>query len=489
MSLFERLPIKSRLLVTVLAASIIGIVLMSGILVAYDRYAAKDAMAREMGVLARIIADRSTAALSFNDTRLAKENLQALSAQPIVRLACIYTATDTVFAVYHSANMPDQQCPTDATHMPGYRFTEDSLLIAEPVMLDENRIGSLFIKLSLENIQARLIRLVQVIVVISIIAAIIILILANWLQRPITKPLLHLTAIAKKIANDKEYSVRAVKEGEDELGLLVDAFNGMLDQIALREGERDKAESELRAHREHLEELVLERTEDLRKANRELEAFSYSVSHDLRTPLRAIEGFSQVIQSDYGETLDEAGKDYLKRIRASSQRMAGLIDDLLDLSRMSRKEMRLEQVDVSSMVKGIVHQLEATDEGRKVSTVIEDGVTAVADGHLLKVALENLIGNAWKYTGRIDNPVITFGKEMKQGKVYYYVRDNGEGFDMQYVGKIFEPFQRLHGPKEFEGSGIGLAIVTRILERHNGGIEAVGEEGKGATFYFTLGTA
>ncbi len=226
---------------------------------------------------------------------------------------------------------------------------------------------------------------------------------------------------------------------------------------------------------------------ELEATNRELEAFSYSVSHDLRAPLRTIDGFSQILLEDYQDRLDEEGVDYLGRVRAASKHMAGLIDDLLDLSRVGRRPLSREHVDLSGLVAGIVENLRVSDPGRKVEFVIERDVAAWADVGLLKVALENLLGNAWKFTSREPEARIEFGVQGEDGRSVYYVRDNGAGFDDAYSDKLFGAFQRLHGQDEFEGTGIGLATVARIVHRHGGRVWAEGRVGEGATFYFTLG--
>ncbi len=226
---------------------------------------------------------------------------------------------------------------------------------------------------------------------------------------------------------------------------------------------------------------------ELEGTNRELEAFSYSVSHDLRAPLRTIDGFSQILQEDYEDRLDEEGVDYLGRVRAASKHMAGLIDDLLDLSRVGRRPLRRESVDLSGLVAGIVEDLRMSDRERRVEFVTEENVAAWADVGLLKVALENLLGNAWKFTSREPEARIEFGVREEGGRLVYYVRDNGAGFDPAYSDKLFGAFQRLHGQDEFEGTGIGLATVARIVHRHGGRVWAEGRVGEGATFYFTLG--
>ena len=224
----------------------------------------------------------------------------------------------------------------------------------------------------------------------------------------------------------------------------------------------------------------------LQAANKELEAFSYSVSHDLRAPLRSIDGFSQALLEDYAEQLDKTGKDYLHRVRASTQRMAELIDDLLNLARVSRTEMRLETVDLSTLAKNIAAALQQAQPERQVDLVIAEGMVATADSGLLKAALENLIGNAWKFTGKRAEAKIEFGVTGNNGESNYFVRDNGAGFDEAYAGKLFGAFQRLHDTCEFPGTGIGLATVQRIIHRHRGRIWAEGKPDQGATFYFSL---
>jgi signal transduction histidine kinase len=230
---------------------------------------------------------------------------------------------------------------------------------------------------------------------------------------------------------------------------------------------------------------------ELEGANRELEAFSYSVSHDLRAPLRTIDGFSQILQEDYENVLDGEGLDYLGRVRAASGNMATLIDDLLDLSRVSRRPLRRESVDLTRLATGIIEDLRAAQPDRNVQFVAGEDIKAYGDVSLLKVALENLLGNAWKFTERKEEARIEFGADRRPRPGFlapvYFVRDNGAGFDQAYSDKLFGAFQRLHGQDEFEGTGIGLATVARIIHRHGGRVWADSEVGEGATFYFTLG--
>jgi light-regulated signal transduction histidine kinase (bacteriophytochrome) len=221
-------------------------------------------------------------------------------------------------------------------------------------------------------------------------------------------------------------------------------------------------------------------------ANKELESFSYSVSHDLRAPLRGIDGFSQALVEDEAEHLSPRGQNYLQRIRAAAQRMAELIDDLLRLSRVSRSDFRKEQVDLSALVTTVAAELRKAHPERNVEVVVKPSVSANADARLIKITLENLLGNAWKFTSKVDGARIEFGTRDEDGGVVYFVRDNGAGFDMKYADKLFGAFQRLHTDKEFPGTGIGLATVQRIVLRHGGRIWVDAAVGSGATFLFTL---
>jgi PAS domain S-box-containing protein len=250
--------------------------------------------------------------------------------------------------------------------------------------------------------------------------------------------------------------------------------------------ERHRAEEAIRRLAAELEQRVAQRTQELEAANEELEAFSYSVSHDLRTPLRAIDGFSKVLLSRYAQSLDSQGQHYLERVRAGTQRMGQLIDDLLHLSRLSRADLQPGPVDLAELARQVLEQLREREPERRVDVALPERLPALGDARLLRVVLENLLQNAWKFTSKQPDAQISVGAQEQDGQTVYFVRDNGAGFDMAYAGKLFGPFQRLHDSSEFEGTGIGLATVQRIVHRHGGRAWARSAPGQGTTLFFTL---
>ena len=278
----------------------------------------------------------------------------------------------------------------------------------------------------------------------------------EYLQQQVIVPLKnkgeHETEVTMRRKDGSDFlAILSLSMLHDEQGVTVGMIGYSLDITA-----RKKAEAAL-----------LKQTDVLETTNQELGAFSYSVSHDLRAPLRAIDGFSQLLLDDYTDSLDDVGKDYLSRVRGAAQRMAELIDALLDLSRVSRRELQHEIVDISAVADSSIQKLKEHDTTRSVKVTIEPGLKAEGDGRLIEMVLDNLIGNAWKYTARLDEAEIEVGSRNDEKETVFYVRDNGAGFDMQYADKLFGAFQRLHGT-EFEGTGIGLATVLRIVKRHNG---------------------
>lgn len=288
-------------------------------------------------------------------------------------------------------------------------------------------------------------------------------------------------------------NIRLLADQQELVEKLVQNEAELEEQVAERTAELSRANERLKQEaaerrrlNEELEQRVRARTVQLEVANKELESFAYSVSHDLRAPLRAIDGFSQALLEDCADQIDEQGQMYLGRVRANTQRMGELIDALLLLSRLSRAEMVMEAVDLSALAKSVVAELRQEDEARQIQMSIEAGLVVEGDARLLRVVLENLLGNAWKFTSKRSEACIEFGAVDGEEHDVYYVRDNGVGFDMAYADKLFGAFQRLHPMNEFSGTGIGLATVQRVIHRHHGRVWAEAAPDEGATFFFTV---
>ncbi len=228
---------------------------------------------------------------------------------------------------------------------------------------------------------------------------------------------------------------------------------------------------------------------ELDAANDELAGLSYAIGHDFRAPVRAIKGFSEAVLADYGAELDPKGQDYLRRVSAAASRLSTLIDDLLNLSQITRAAMHREPVDLSSLAHAVTRDLAQAAPTRQVNSVIADGLQAIGDERLLRIALDCLLGNAWKFSGKVEHATVEFGSRQIDGEETYFVRDNGAGFDPKYATRLFSPFQRLHAEEDFEGRGMGLAIVRRVVGRHGGRVWADSAAGQGATVFFTLGSS
>jgi signal transduction histidine kinase len=270
---------------------------------------------------------------------------------------------------------------------------------------------------------------------------------------------------------------------------IVNLLLSTFENVIQKNKELERTNNELTATQRKLsasEERLQQQAADLERANKELESFSYSASHDLRQPLRAIRSFSAMLMEDYWDSIPEDGQEYLERIMASSVRMNTLIDDLLNLSRVTRHELEKVDTNFSEIASAIHQELQSQDPSRKVTVSIQSDMRQSADPNLMRQVLANLLGNAWKYTAATPEAEISFQRTEEADRMIYSVRDNGAGFDSRYIDKLFQPFSRLHSESEFKGTGVGLAIVKRIIERHNGEVWAEGKSGEGAAFFFSL---
>ncbi len=450
---------------------------------AYDQLTFRQGLVHALSAQAQIIASNSVSALVFNDPQAAENTLAALKNSPNVESAGIFRPNRTPFAEYLRSGgtaplnipaLPDPQTET-------YQFRNTHLILMEPINFQGRTIGFVYVRSDLKELDRRLKRYGAIAVGVLILSLLAASFASYVFRKSVVTPIVELSQVARAVSQGKNYSVRAAPSKEqDEVALLVNAFNEMLAQIQARDNELRKAHDEL-------ERRVEDRTRELVVANRELEAFSYSVSHDLRGPVDAVSGFAYVLGREYAPKLDEKGKELIERIRSSGKRMMQLIDDLLNLSRVTSGAMERENVNLSEIVQSISGDLQRSAPERKVEFVIAKVASAQGDPQLLRVLLENLMRNAWKYTSQQPTARIEFGVQDQNGKRIYFVRDNGVGFDPRSAGRLFQPFQRLHSSAEFPGNGVGLATVQRIVRRHAGEVWAESEMDQGATFSFYLG--
>lgn len=354
----------------------------------------------------------------------------------------------------------------------------DHLRSGQPITVGNQQLGGVRVDFSTTALQGKLAAVRNQGIMVAIIVIIIGAISASLLSRSIVGPIHQLAEASQAMAQgdlDQHVSVKT----QDELAVLADNFNEMAGKL------RENI-NELKALNIDLDQRVTQRTAELEAINSELESFSYSVSHDLRAPLRSINGFSKRLLENYQDNLPPEANHYLTRVHASSVKMGQLIDDLLNLSRIGRSKMRISQVDLTKMAKDIMSELRESEPHRNIHFEVREGIVVQGDTSLLRIALRNLLSNAWKYSRECDPAQIQLGKTSRNGNEIYFIRDNGVGFDMAYVDKLFGAFQRLHDARKYEGTGIGLATVKRIIDRHGGEIWATGKVNEGATFSFIL---
>jgi signal transduction histidine kinase len=443
----------------------------------YELYIFRKSTLEKLSTIGSIIAANSTAALTFESHEDAREILAVLKTQPHIVAAALYDNEGKLFARYPAGqdvhDFPEKPSPA------GYRLKNNYLMGFQPVVQDKRLLGQLFMKSNLEGMYQRFRVFGVVTVLVILLSFLLAILLSGMLQKSISTPVLALAETARIVSERRDYSVRAVKWEKNELGALTDAFNNMLNQIQLQ----NRA---LQEFNQNLEQKVQERTAQLETANRELEAFSYSISHDLRAPLRSIIGFTSILEEDYASKLDEEARRITAVIRNNSMRMGHLIDDLLTFSRMGRQDIIKTDVHTDLMIEEAIKELVPENKTGRLSWIIHPVPNVKGDINALRQVWINLISNAIKYSGNRQQSRIEIGSFDEKGQVAFFIRDNGVGFDEKYKDKLFKVFQRLHSTDEFEGTGVGLAIVEKIISKHGGRVWATGEVDKGATFYFSL---
>jgi signal transduction histidine kinase len=460
-----------------------ALLLACGAFIAYETVLYRQGMVRNLSVEAQIIGANSVSALLFNDPQSAEATLAALRASSHVTSAWIYTPEGRPFAGYwRDRNAPTPALPRHPTiETDSYWFKDGQLGLVHSVIFQQKLTAIVYIQSDLAGLYDRLSHFVQIGVGVML-ACLLAAFSVSWISRKsIAKPIQDLSETARIVSRDKNFAVRAAPaKGRDEISVLIESFNGMLAQIQ----ERDVA---LQKARDHLEIRVEERTAELAATNKELEAFTYSVSHDLRAPLRRIDGFSKlVLEETNAADLSDDAKRYISYIRTGAQEMGHLVDDLLNLSRVSRKELSVQVTGLSSLVEGVVADLNRDNPGRAVEWLIRPLPFVDCDPTLMRQVFVNLLSNAVKYSRPRSPAVIEVGTSEQDGEPVIFVKDNGVGFSMKYVDKLFGVFQRLHRAEDFEGTGVGLATVQRIVHKHGGRVWAEAALDRGATFYFSI---
>jgi PAS domain S-box-containing protein len=604
--LFKDSPIQRKLMTVILLISGAVLLLTCAAFFAYEFVTFRQTTIRQLSAVGEIVANNSTGALAFDSRDDANEILASLKAEKHIVAAALYDKDGNLFAHY-PINLPPNAFP-ETPERDGYRFDRSHLIGFQAVIQGNRPLGTLYLKSDMGAIYERFRLYGGISVLVIVVSFLVAYFLSGALQKGISKPILTLAETAKLISLRQDYSIRATKSGEDELGFLTDSFNQMLARIqaqneALSEGEarirsvlnsamsavividatglitdwnvraekmfglkrnealgralaetiipknyrqshlqglqkflstgdgsvigqllelsalradgtefpvelsistlrtnnvvsfcgfitditeRKRAEEEIRLLNQQLEQRINERTNELEVANKELEAFTYSVSHDLRAPLRSVDGYARILEEDYAAKLDDNGVKVIHTISKNAKRMGRLIDDMLNFSRMGRVELSLTAIKMNEEVNRVVEELLPLENGRIINIQVGDLHISRADVNMLRQVWINVISNAFKYTRKKQDAKVEIGSFNTGNEIGYYVKDNGTGFNMQYAHKLFGVFQRLHKVEDFEGTGVGLAIVKRIIERHGGRVWVEAEPDKGATFYFSL---
>ena len=458
-------------------------------LLIYQQYQAqRDKRGNEGRLIAKLLARDVRLAVFSGDRNEIQRAAQGIMSLPEVQTVEVYDRAGLLITRLATPVEADGRYSTFRELIPGLlnMSLEKSLLVGKQWGGDPDAaVGSVRVVIDDSKAEDRLHKLIFMAILATTIFLAVGIIAAFLLAKSMTRPISVLSACAAALKNGDD-SVRAPIETSDELGQLATSFNGMVEAIRNRTKDLEEALGELYQLNLALEEKVDKRTSQLESAYRELESFNYSASHDLRAPLNRLAAFCTAFREEYGDKLDEQGLHYLNRIAATGEQMNRVLSAMLTLYQVQQREMTPRKLDISEIVCAVAASLKQRDSDREVQFVIQENVTVYGDMKLIWLALENLLGNAWKFTKERTAARIEFGETVHDGETACFVRDNGAGFDMDYYDQLFIPFQRLHNHEEFPGTGIGLAIVQRIISRHGGRIWLESSEGVGTTCYFVL---
>ncbi len=481
----QRAPIRQKLMLIAIVTTGVSLLLAGASIIYFNYSRFQQEMKSDLASLAEIVAQNSTAPLSFGDISAEADTLRALKARPSIVGAAVYDKTGKLFA--HVEPLGGGVAYPLRPGLDSAEIENGALGVFHPIKLKGERIGTVYLRSNLDELTARVWTQAITVLAVFLASGIVALMLSSGLQRLISGPLLDLTVTARAVSARRDYSIRAGKRSADELGELVDAFNDMLDQIQHRD-------SELQRSKEALEERVRERTrelqqrnEELDQSNKELDDFAYIASHDLKEPLRGIHNYSSFLLEDYAGKLDEDGRSKLETLMRLTRRMETLIDSLLQFSRLGRVDLATDQVELDEIVAEILDSLAISLQEDNVTVRVPRPLPAVrADRVRVGEIFYNLIVNAMKYNDKAEK-WIEVGWRGGAGPPVFYVRDNGIGIPEKHQDSVFRIFKRLHGRDKFGGgTGAGLTIVKKIVERHHGRIWIESSAGEGTTFYFTL---
>jgi signal transduction histidine kinase len=469
---------KLRLLIT--SACVVAIVLSSAALVGYQFYRYKRDISSSLMLRGRILALNASAAVAFQNSADAQDLLNVFQLDPAVVTACIFDAAGNRFAEYRQPGHAAETIEGPHGGAPRFEFTRDRITVWSPIQQQGKFLGSFAFSRNLNELHTRTRESALIAALVALVTAAFAFWLSHLLQGQVSAPLLKLTEVARRVTEKKDFEVTADVTVGAEIGVLGHAFNEMLSALH----ERDQL---IRRHAQDLETKVAERTSQLEQTNKDLQMFGYTVSHDLRTPLRSILGFSEALEEADGSHLTSEGEGHLKRIRGNAEKMSALIDGLLTFARLGQQSVAKVSVDMAALTREVLEDLRYQLKDRVVAVDADDLPPALGDPSLLRQVWANLLGNAFKFTAHRPDATIGIGSRLSpEGRPTYFVRDNGVGFDMAHAARLFNVFERLHSTTEFEGTGIGLAAVHRILQRHGGKIWAEAHPGQGATFYFEV---